>query len=51
MPSYTPMLTATESRAKSRNDRVIFDEIRDIESEILDAVQAGIMKWQCQEPQ
>ncbi len=41
MPSYTPMLTATESRAKSRNDRVIFDEIRDIESEILDAVQAG----------
>lgn len=41
MPSYTPMLTATESRSKSRNDRVIFDEIRTIESSILDAVDAG----------
>jgi len=41
MPTYTPMLTATESRSKSRNDRVIFDEIRDIESAILDAVDAG----------
>ena len=41
MPSYTPMLTATESRSKSRNDRVIFNEIRDIESAILDEVEAG----------
>lgn len=41
MPTYTPMLTASESRSKSRNDRVIFDEIRDIESAILDAVDAG----------
>jgi len=35
------MLTASESRSKSRNDRVIFDEIRDIESAILDAVETG----------
>lgn len=41
MPTYTPMLTASESRSKSRNDRVIFDEIRDIESAILDALDLG----------
>lgn len=41
MPTYTPMLTANESRSKSRNDLVIFNEIRDIESDILAAVGLG----------
>lgn len=35
------MLTATEARAKSQNDAVIFNEIRDIEDAILTAVSAG----------
>lgn len=39
--SYTPMLTAGEARAKARQDRIIFDEIRNIESAVLDAVDAG----------
>lgn len=41
MPSYTPMLTATEARSKARQDRIIFDEIRSIESVVLDAIDAG----------
>lgn len=41
MPSYTPMLTATQARAKSSNDRIIFDEIRAIESATLYAIDAG----------
>lgn len=35
------MLTAAEARAKSQNDSVIFNEIRDIEDAILAAVAAG----------
>jgi len=35
------MLTATQARAKSQNDSVIFNEIRDIEDAILTAVAAG----------
>lgn len=35
------MLTATEARAKSQNDTVIFNEIRDIEDAILTAVGNG----------
>jgi hypothetical protein len=35
------MLTATQARARSSNDRIIFDEIRDIESATLDAIDAG----------
>lgn len=35
------MLTATEARAKSQNDSIIFNEIRDIEDAILTAVNAG----------
>jgi len=41
MPSYSPMLTAGEARNKARQDRIIFDEIRSIESIILDAIDAG----------
>jgi hypothetical protein len=37
-----PMLTATEARAKSQNDSVIFNEIRDIEDAILTAVGSGL---------
>ena len=36
------MLTATEARAKSQNDSVIFNEIRDIEDAILTAVGLGL---------
>jgi hypothetical protein len=36
------MLTATQARAKSQNDTVIFNEIRDIEDAILTAVTAGL---------
>ena len=36
------MLTATEARAKSQNDSVIFNEIRDIEDAILDSVASGL---------
>jgi hypothetical protein len=35
------MLTAGEARNKARQDRIIFDEIRSIESSILDAIEAG----------
>jgi hypothetical protein len=35
------MLTAKEARAKSQNDSIIFNEIRDIEDAILTAVNAG----------
>lgn len=35
------MLTATEARAKSQNDSVIFNEVRDIEDAILTSVNAG----------
>lgn len=35
------MLTATQARAKSRNDNVIFNEIRNLEQAILDAIDAG----------
>lgn len=35
------MLTASEARAKSQNDIIIFNEIRDIEDAILTAVNAG----------
>lgn len=35
------MLTASEARAKSQNDSVIFNEIRDIEDAVLTAVSAG----------
>jgi len=35
------MLTATEARAKSQNDAVIFNEIRDIENAILTSVDTG----------
>lgn len=41
MPSYSPMLTAGEARNKARQDRIIFDEIRSVESSILDAIDAG----------
>ncbi len=36
------MLTATEARAKSQNDSVIFNEIRDIEDAILQSVAEGL---------
>jgi hypothetical protein len=36
------MLTATEARAKSQNDTVIFNEIRDIEDAILTSVAGGL---------
>lgn len=36
------MLTATEARAKSQNDSVIFNEIRDIEDAILNSVADGL---------
>lgn len=36
------MLTATEARAKSQNDSIIFNEIRDIEDAILDSVAGGL---------
>lgn len=35
------MLTASQARAKSRNDAVIFNEIRDIEDAILTACSTG----------
>lgn len=35
------MLTAAQARAKSRNDIVIFNEIRDIEDAIINAANAG----------
>lgn len=35
------MLTATEARAKSQNDTVIYNEIRDIEQSILSAIDEG----------
>lgn len=35
------MLTAAQARNKSRNDNLIFNEIRNIEQAILDAVDAG----------
>jgi len=35
------MLTANQARAKSRNDSVIFNEIRSIEDEILTTCSAG----------
>ena len=34
-------LTASQARTRSRNDRAIFDETRDIESSILDSVDLG----------
>jgi len=36
------MLTAAEARAKTQNDTVIFNEIRDIEDTILTSVAAGL---------
>jgi hypothetical protein len=36
------MLTAIEARAKSQNDSIIFNEIRDIEDAILNSVAAGL---------
>ena len=35
------MLTATEARAKAKNDVVIFNEIREIEDSILYSIDAG----------
>lgn len=35
------MLTAAQARAKSRNDIIIFNEIRDIEDAILNAANQG----------
>lgn len=36
------MLTATQARAKSQNDVIIFNEIRDIEDAILNAINGGL---------
>jgi hypothetical protein len=36
------MLTATQARAKSQNDTLVFNEIRDIEDAILTAISAGL---------
>jgi len=36
------MLTAAQARAKSQNDVVVFNEIRDIEDAILTATAAGL---------
>ena len=36
------MLTATQARAKSQNDSLVFNEIRDIEDAILTAISNGI---------
>lgn len=38
------MLTADQARAKSRNDSIIFNEIRDIEDAILTACDAGLLE-------
>ena len=35
------MLTAAQARAKSRDDNVIFNEIRNLEQAILNAIDAG----------
>ena len=35
------MLTATEARAKAKNDVTIFNEIREIEDAILSSIDAG----------
>lgn len=37
----TVMLTATQARAKARNDIVIFNEIRDLEESIISAADLG----------
>ena len=36
------MLTATQARAKSQNDSLVFNEIRDIEDAILTAIANGL---------
>lgn len=36
------MLTATQARAKSQNDSLIFNEVRDIEDAILSAIDSGL---------
>jgi hypothetical protein len=36
------MLTATQARAKSQNDSLIFNEVRDIEDAILTAIDNGL---------
>ena len=36
------MLNAAEARAKSQNDSVIFNEVRDIEDAILSSVSSGL---------
>ena len=36
------MLTATQARAKSQNDSLVFNEIRDIEDAILTAISNGL---------
>jgi hypothetical protein len=36
------MLTATQARAKSQNDSLVFNEIRDIEDAILTAIGNGL---------
>lgn len=36
------MLTAAQARAKSQNDSLVFNEIRDIEDAILTAIAAGL---------
>jgi len=36
------MLTATQARAKSQNDSLIFNEVRDIEDAILSSIDSGL---------
>lgn len=38
------MLTAAEARAKSKNDTVIFNEVRDIEAAVLTACENGLLE-------
>lgn len=37
-----PFLTATEARAKSRNDFIVFTEIRSLEEAVLTAINEGL---------
>lgn len=36
------MLTASQARAKSQNDSLVFNEIRDVEDAILTSINAGL---------
>jgi (p)ppGpp synthase/HD superfamily hydrolase len=40
----TVMLTATQARAKARNDLVIFNEIRNLEESIISATGGGLLE-------